>query len=309
MKFRYFAFGAILTSLIFGSVIYKFRYTEATNPVKTGPRGGPGSIPTSITFGNSSTGGCLGRGICNASLVMPGGRTTPPSPSTSIPVTFSPISQTQCVFSFFLIDLQNAPGQSQQALNFQQNNYSFDFPYSVSVDNPIFVSWNLRSGAVLAAGSPSSVFPLVTGSGVVISDIITISYSMPVQAFVVFGNPRADGGCDMTTRGICSITPATQPQPPNSVPVTFALQSGNATELVMTFSMSDLQNAEGNTQVAFFQSGSYMFNNIFPIGGDPTVSGSQLFLPRTAVIKPTSPSKVTISTTGGVADTIFYNTN
>jgi hypothetical protein len=249
------------------------------------PMRGPGSIPTTITFGNSSN-GCVGRGVCVAS-------------SANIPVTFTLVSSSTLLVSFSMSDLSTY--QSSQVSYFSGSSYMFDAPYSLT--SSLFSDWGLDDGAMISTSSASSL-SVVSG---VVTDTITIAYSSPVSTNIIFGNPGSGPSCGTSGKGICyfSSSPiAATSTSPASIPVTFSLQPGNTGVLLMTFNMSDLYSAQ-YSQVAYFSLSSYMFSSTFSL---TDAAFASLLLPANAKITSSCASSVSV-VSGVVTDAITYTTN
>ena len=294
MKKKYWIIIVIIALLIIAAILYYMR----THPDGPGGQGGPSSIPTTITFGNHSSGACLGRGVCNAIAAGQVG-----APNTSIGVNFNQdANNTNVIYmSFSMHALQGASGQAAQVADFSapNNTYAFDMPYSISKDNPLFLKWGIPFNAVISPLSPGH-FGL---SGVSIIDTITMATSMPVVEWVVFGD-TAGGPCNSGARGICRCSSV---QIAGAVQVTFSLQSGNASHMIMSFNINDLAASGQNAQVPLFNAPntSYIFTSPFQFS-DPSFAALQIS--PTSIVTSACGSSMSVSATGMVSDTISYTT-
>ena len=279
--------AAVISALV---AYTKLKNKTAKSLTTTGPTGGPGSTPSTMTFGNP-TKNCVGKGICHNSF-----SSNNDNSASGIQVIFTPVDANNVVMTFNINDLKNSPdpAQQNQAQYFSQpyTSYIFDFPFSLT--NAAFGGmW--KSGAMISSQSASRLSMGADGTTVI--DSITITYSQPVQTNIIFGNQPAGGPADYTAQGICSYSPnpvtsPAAPNPPSSIPVNVSLQTGNAGVLVMTFNMSDINQNESQQVPLFKNNGTYTFSNTVLLN-DLSLSG--LILPPGAAIPAQATGNVSIN--------------
>ena len=111
---------------------------------------------------------------------------------------------------------------------------------------------------------------------------------------LTFGRPQIRGGVCVGA-GVCveGVTDIANSSDPEAIAVTFSLLPNDNTTLVMTFSMTDLQNNQPD-QVALFtnSNGTYTFDQAYQLN---STGFQQLNLLPNAAILPTTPSAVVIN--------------
>ena len=122
---------------------------------------------------------------------------------------------------------------------------------------------------------------------------------------MTFGNRSRGGGC--SGKGICSASISNDTNNNNNnnpILVTF-YTTDSMNVILMVFSMDSLI-AHQPEQAQYFKSGSYMFEVPYSLSPDnPVFTGTNLALPPSTIISPTSPSQVIISG-DSVVDIITY---
>lgn len=209
--------------------------------------GDPSGPTTTInsTYGASSANGCAGRGVCTG---VSGGQ--------GIGILFNigvnTLKDTLTVW-FALKDTANMPqsGTPQgQFFRTANGSYIFDMPLDVTTANALISGgkctqncpWNITGSSIIQAGV---AYPYTVQKDSVVMTI-PVSHPKAVTLNVIFGARTAAGNFNGGLPGVFSITSApTQPQGdsiPASIPVTFALQSGNAGVLQAFFDTTLLAN-------------------------------------------------------------------
>jgi hypothetical protein len=196
------------------------------------------TIPT--RFGVNA-GGCSGRGVCSATCT-----------DQPVNVTYSYSTTTKKLTMQFDLT-QEEQNEIAQDIYWMGNptTYSFDFPYDISVNNPVLSQLNIPARTIIPVASGFQVSYSSIPSTQDISATMTVStfLAQPVNTKVIFGCPRAGYGLINTI----SSTPISVPvdynngvgvQTSRAIPVLIALAPGHADTLVLVFRDTALTNGQ-----------------------------------------------------------------
>ncbi|MCD6013368.1 MAG: hypothetical protein K0Q79_3230 [Flavipsychrobacter sp.] len=209
-------------------------------------RTGGTSVSTTAMFGALSSGGCIGRGICSA-----GG--------SAMPDTFW-VNTLKDSFQMFFSLAKCIEMNPNQAKFFGEGktSFTFDIPYDISSSNAALgPDWPLAKGTVIPSGIE---FPMSLEHGIV---TVTVpiganTLSQPEPLNIIFGGIAASGKFEGSINGIyyCGKQPRGKQvrspgdTVPASFPIYFALQPGDATQLLAYFRIVSL-NAQPLQQIYF----------------------------------------------------------
>lgn len=257
---------------------------------------------TDVRFGTADM-GCTGRGLCTKAVDATGC-------GTPVSVTFSAQDANQVSITFKVTtDTINEPGQSPYWRQGAQP-YSFDCPYSISRDNPVFANdstWPFVPGDIIPANTPFQQTMDTAGN---VTMTIPRAHSTAVTAWVILGGKDANGAFNPAMNGIFQCSPDSIPPVAGvaSFPVTFSLATSDASFLLMSFKKSSLQREPAQDSNFVPGKTTYPFANPFA-PANPAIFGP-VKLPAAALIDAFTPSTLNIDTvTGIVIDSLLYGSS
>jgi hypothetical protein len=247
--------------------------------------------------------GCTGRGICTKTKNISGCG----EPVTVIFAVDTSNGKKVSITFNIAQDTTLEPGQSPFWRQGAQP-YSFDVPFSLSRDNPIFANdttWPFVPGDIIPANVPFTQ-TMDTGGNVTIT--IRSEVTRPVHAWVIFGG-TGPNGFDPAMKGIYQC--ATDSMPPVgdafAIPVTFSIASDDASYLLLSFSRDYLQRQPA--QDTNFTPGKigYRFATNFDLAGQMF---APLKLPESAQVLTTSASWLNTGPQSNmIVDSLLYSIN